>query len=220
MSTLSIEASKKVFKSRLKTIRRVGTSKHQDSVWLYQCECGNKVERLKWLVDSGKTKSCGCLRKEVTGNKKRTHGMSGNNRFYKIWRNMMERCTNPKANQWKDYGGRGIDVCKNWHSFESFKYDLHKQYQEHVSRFGEKNTLIDRSDNDKGYSPDNCRWVTRHESRVNSREPDKARRLTHDGITDTIQGWADRLGVKYGTLSARISRWPLERALTQKRRAY
>lgn len=142
------------------------------------------------------------------------HGMSGNNRFYKVWRNMMSRCTNPKTKQWKDYGGRGILVCEYWLNFEGFKINMLTSYQEHVRDFGEKDTVLDRTDNDKGYRLANCAWVTRHESRINSRKPEIEKRLTHGGISDTVQGWADRLKMNHQTLRARLSRMPLNKALT------
>lgn len=148
------------------------SDKKGQALWRFECDCGKKPVALATLVNIGKTKSCGCLRREITGNKNRIHGMSGKNRFYKIWRNARERCRNPNNPAWKNYGGRGITFCKRWDDFKKFHQDMHPSYLMHLKDYSEKNTVIDRTDNEKGYMPSNCAWVTRHESRLNSRRPD------------------------------------------------
>lgn len=85
------------------------------------------------------------------------HGMgSTHNRLYRIWSNMKSRCNNPKASRYDRYGGRGIMVCSEWmHDFESFyNWSINHGYSDELS--------LDRIDGDKGYSPDNCRWVDGH----------------------------------------------------------
>ena len=87
-------------------------------------------------------------------------------RLYRIWAAMKQRCTNPKHLGYRHYGARGINVCNEWsHDFKSF-------YEWSLSN-GYDNTLtIDRIDNDKGYSPQNCRWVTM-KTQANNKRPRK-----------------------------------------------
>lgn len=124
-----------------------------------------------------------------------------------IWHSMIGRCTNPERPQYHNYGGRGISVCERWsRSFESFyDWSIENDYEIGLS--------IDRIDNDKGYSPDNCRWVTMKEQNNNTRSN---RIITFEGKTQTMAEWADEVGIKYACLEARINRlgWSLERALS------
>lgn len=100
----------------------------------------------------------------------KTHGMDGT-RFYVIWSHMKNRCTNPNYPYFKDYMGRGITLYYKWIDFINFKVDMYDKYLDHVEKYGEENTSIDRIDNDLGYSPDNCKWSTRKEQNNNKRKP-------------------------------------------------
>lgn len=80
--------------------------------------------------------------------------------LYHVWRSMRDRCTNPHFKQWKDYGGRGIRVCKRWDSYALFVADMGPRPNGY---------LLDRINNDKGYSPSNCRWATRSQQQLNQR---------------------------------------------------
>ena len=112
---------------------------------------------------------------------------------YRTWRNMIERCENPQNKTYKYYGGRGIEICRRWrNSFQNFLMDMGPR---------PTGTSIERINNDKGYSPDNCKWATKREQMSNQRSNIH---ITHNGETRTLGGWATHLGIKYMTLYNRI----------------
>jgi len=88
---------------------------------------------------------------------KTKHGMYGT-RFYRIYRHMFDRCNRPKHHAFHRYGGRGIKLL--WVSFEDFYRDMYESYKKHVEEFGERNTSIDRIDNENSYCKENCKWST------------------------------------------------------------
>lgn len=156
---------------RLTAIRDVGNDKYNYRLWECQCDCGRIVTVSTNCLSKGKPRSCGCLRKEVAREslRKRSfrHGYSGT-RLYGVWVGMVRRTEDPKSNSYKYYGGRGIAVCPEWReSFAAF-YDwaIANGYDETALR---GQCTIDRIDNDKGYSPDNCRWVNMAVQNTNKR---------------------------------------------------
>lgn len=137
-----------------------------------------------------------------------THGMCYS-RFYKTYRGLMDRCLSPHMTSFEYYGGRGIKSV--WMSFEEFKDDMHESYLEHCKKFGEKNTTIDRIDNNKNYCKENCRWATPKEQANNRRNN---RTILFDGVEKTISTLAHEKGIKPNVLWQRIIKynWSLERA--------
>lgn len=130
-----------------------------------RCDCGKEIEVLRGSLTSGKTQSCGCLRTETLI----THGLS-KKRLYMVWHGMRQRCYNPNARGYKNYGGRGIQICNTWlgeHGFENFyEWAMANGYDENAAR-GE--CTIDRINNDGNYEPTNCRWVDLEVQRSNQR---------------------------------------------------
>jgi len=120
-----------------------------------QCDCGNKVKVCRTSLILGKTKSCGCLNRELLRlfpHGKTSHGMSSS-RQYHVYYGIRQRCYDTKNINYKYYGGRGITVCQRWRdSFENFWKDMGPTYKDGLQ--------IDRINNDGNYEPGNVRWVT------------------------------------------------------------
>lgn len=168
--------------------------------WVCQCSCGTIRPVDEKNLVFGRSTACGCTRKTT-----QTHGMS-NTATYNSWRGMLERCNSPSHSSYHNYGGRGIAVCPEWKSFESFLEDM--------GECPSNSHSIDRIDNDGNYEPGNCQWVTQTEQGNNTRANHV---ITFSGKTMTMKQWANETGIKYSTLAARLNilGWSIERSLTK-----
>ena len=206
---------------RLTAIKIVGYyKKGRTYIWLFQCSCGKKTKAHIGAVTTGSTVSCGCWQRELAGINVRkyggykTHGLS-RSRIYKIYRSMQDRCTNPNDQAFRYYGGRGIKCL--WQSFEQFRDDMHESYLAHVKEFGERQTTIDRIDNNGNYCKENCRWATMKEQ-CNNRRSNVL--IEFRGRTQNMKQWAEEIGISHKLLWDRIrkAKWSIEKSLTQKPR--
>lgn len=121
---------------------------------------------------------------------------------YRSWKMMRSRCTNPNDPAYHNYGERGIRVCDRWDDYGAFLLDM-----------GRRPTpahTLERIDNSKGYSPENCRWATRAEQLRNRRNN---RNVTHNGTTMCVADWSTKTGIPKSTLRYRLRRWPIAKAL-------
>lgn len=168
----------------------VDTQGKNQRVWSCLCTCGTVRDlRGNWLL-AGNSRSCGCSRVQ--------HGLS-KTRAHDIWSGMMDRCYNPSNRSYKNYGGRGITVCERWHSVINFRDDMAS-----LESLGVHGRItLERVDNERGYSLDNCRWASYAEQSHNRRNT----RLTWSAVAeirnsrDSYAVLSDRFGVNQGQLS-------------------
>ena len=179
--------------------------------WLCQCDCGNQKIVAGSSLRGGLTTSCGCKRVErakALAKAHITHGQT-KTRMYTIWFDMKCRCHKESAPDFSRYGGRGIKVCEEWlNDFQVF-YDwaMANGYRDDLT--------LDRIDNNKGYSPDNCRWADAETQNNNTR---RNFYITYNGETLSLAQCARKYGIKQNTLHSRLTKygWSVERALNEK----
>ena len=157
-------------------------------MWVCKCDCGNTKLINGNNLRQGKSTTCGCST--------RSHGMRFT-RLWSIWDGMMKRCCNPRHKWFKRYGGRGITICDEWmqNHGEFFSWALSNGYKDGLT--------IDRIDVDKGYCPENCRWVDM-KTQLNNRSNNCVVEI--NGESRTLAEWADITGIGYQTLYRRYRR--------------
>lgn len=187
----------------------------RDTTWLCICDCGARAIVRTTVLMQGRTKSCGCFRREVTRANHSTHGLSRDchgrkTRLHTTWQTMKQRCCNVNNPNHKYYGGRGITICGEWAFFKTF-------HDWAITSGYDSGLTIDRIDNDGNYEPANCRWVTVAEQGLNR---SSNRFIRFMGETRTLSQWSARMGIDIVTLHTRLKRsWSVEKALTTRPKA-
>lgn len=147
---------------RLEVIDRAPNDKDGRARWVCLCDCGLFTVKQGKLLLNGHTKSCGCGEYENRVNNITSHRLS-NTRLYNIWSGMKQRCYYQGHKDYHNYGGRGISICEEW------KNDFKAFYDWAIENGYRDNLTIDRKNVNGDYTPDNCRWATWREQRLNQR---------------------------------------------------
>lgn len=153
--------------------------------WLCKCDCGEEEIKFVTALNKGQDRCKKCAFEQM-GESYRKHDKSKamkNEPTYITWKSMKARCNNPNATGYKNYGGRGIEVCERWNDYANFVADMGKRPD---------GMTIDRIDGDGNYEPSNCRWAT-DESQTNNRRTNHA--VTYKGESLTISQLAKSVGV-------------------------
>ncbi len=175
--------------------------------FICKCNCGKKFKTTLTHIRTGHTKSCGCLLAKILEKRNTKHGFLQKKdkislKLYYAWQGMKKRCYNKNNSGYKHYGGRGIMVCERWvNSFENFKNDMFLAFKKHIKENGNKNTSLDRINNDGNYEPSNVRWTVRSIQNKNKRN---TKYITWNGETMCVADWAKFFKIPPITLWQRL----------------
>lgn len=173
--------------------------------WECLCDCGKTTLVLGNKLLSGRTRSCGCYSAELSKMRRTTHGLSKSPEYI-VWLGMISRCYRPENGAYKNYGGRGIKVCKRWHNFSNFIKDM--------GRKPFTDAQIDRKRNSGHYTHGNCRWTDRFTQGSNKRNNHL---IEINGEVATVSEWARRIGLRPNLAFSRITKgWDPVRSVTTK----
>lgn len=180
-----------------------GLTKNRAVQYMCKCSCGTIKPVLGYKLRLKESTSCGCFAKEQSSKRMITHGLT-KHPLFSIYLSMHSRCYNQNNHAYPRYGGRGIYVCRRWHSVIKFIQDNELKTK--------KGLTIDRRDNNGPYSPNNTRWVDRQTQAMNRTNNDI---VTYKNKSQPLFQWAYDLGLPPKTLWARIHRynWSVEKAL-------
>ena len=167
------------------------------ALYLCRCKCGTIKSVRGTDLYHGRSRQCGSC------GAKRENAVACT-KLYSVWQSMKHRCENPRDKGYKNYGGRGINVCEEWHDYFRFREWCYANgYAEGLS--------IDRIDNDGNYCPENCRWTT---SKIQANNTRNVRWITYNGETKTLSEWAQKLGLTPHGLLGRLEKHSVDEALS------
>lgn len=189
----------------LTVVRRISPKGEKHIKWECVCECGVITKTAATHLVGGDTTSCGCFQRNDLSARRSKHGESNKTAEYAVWSGMLKRCRDSSD---KNYGGRGVTVSDEWSDYSVFLSDM--------GRRPTPKHEIERIDNNKGYSKENCKWATRVEQAQNKRSN---RIIAHEGKKLSMAEWERIKGMNPGRLSARLNKlgWSVEKALTEPR---
>jgi len=180
---------------RITIIDRAANS-NKKTMWNCICICGKKTIVDSYSLTTGKTKSCGCYRNELTSKRQKQFGRPLE---YEVWSSAKSRCHCVTNIAYKNYGGRGITMCARWrNSFPDFMADMGQRPSPELT--------LERKNNSKGYCKTNCYWATRESQSRNTR---RTHNITYQGKTQCLKDWANELGINYQTLHTRVMKQKL-----------
>ncbi len=157
--------------------------KNGKRIGLFRCECGQEFETLITSVNTGNTKSCGCLVGKTLASQNKKHGMS-NHCLYPTWQSQKQRCTNKKNKAYKNYGGRGLSFDKGFIDFKKWL-----DYVLSLEDAMKKDFTIDRKNNNIGYIKGNLRWTNRSVQMANTRLLKKTNKSGYRGVCNCRGKW-------------------------------
>jgi len=165
---------------RLLVLRKTTIKNKISSYWVCVCDCGNEKIASTGSLQRQRTKSCGCLKREMTIARNIKHQQT-HTRLYEIWKNMNKRCKNTSDKSYKNYGGRGISVCTEWckNFVPFFNWAMANGYSDKLT--------IERINVNGNYEPTNCKWATKLEQANNTRNN---RFINVNGISKTVAQWS------------------------------
>lgn len=178
---------------------------------LVKCDCGVEKKCLMQSLKDKSTQSCGCLNSELIRKRATKHGLHRKHPLYTVWDSMIQRCNNDKNRQYKDYGGRGVKVCKEWRdSFEVFYKWAIDKWKPGLQL--DKDSLFERGEG-KLYCPEFCSFITRSQ---NQRKNRRNRVIEFNGESFCLAEWSEKLNIPYDILRWRFRLgWTAERAFTE-----
>jgi hypothetical protein len=159
-------------------------NRNGQNTWLCRCDCGGLTIVLAGNLRQNQVKSCGCLVSHRHGKSKTI--------VYSKWKAMMNRCYRPTNENYPRYGGRGIEVCKRWHTFMNFYTDMGDP---------PKGLTLERKDVNGSYEPSNCKWATQAEQ---ARNKTNNTVITINGKTQILAEWVRELGLDKGRVNNRL----------------